>query len=398
MDKSKFFTVIGTLILFFWLSSFAFNSLFSDLFGRIIDLLIVLYVVLVNIFYKLWNKKFNLKIFIIYFLYFSLIIFSIFRDLISNWINSYSFELYFKTIFYSMLAFSFARCLSYILKLQSDLVNTHLKYFAFLTCGFSLFFFLYFLKNGWHVGESLIYSNYANYYQGLSRVFGLFLIIIFFLREYLNFVLFILSLSLCLILIFSFNSFGVFFSIIVIAVYLFSNIFKFKNFIIIFSCLFFIVNSTLFFSDSKLMNDLLNRAISKMEEGNTEDGRYWLVMQAYELWTSNLYNMLIGAGPIHYASKVGFSSSYRHPHNSIMLLLIWFGVLSLPYIIIIVFSFLKVLNTYIKSTNTVNLLISSLLLYYLLLSLIGSDIEQNRHLLFLIPLFYDISKRSGKNL
>lgn len=390
MSKNKFLTIFGALTLFFWLSSFGFMTIFSEGFGRLVDITIISFIILSVLLNNSNNYKINEKVFLVTIYFLIIILFSFVRELLYGYINDYTYTLYFKTFFYSLLSLVFANRLFLVSRDYEYFEDVFSKVFVYSVFISIIVFLFYFYSIGWSVGTSFLFTEIGERYQGLSRVFGLFLLILFFLKDKSSVLLIYFFIVISVILIFSFNSFGVFFSIVTIIIYYVCKIKKINyllSLMILSIFTFYIVD---FFNllDSELIVNLVSRGENKANSGNLEEGRSWLIEQAYDLWRSDIYSFVVGTGPIKYACYVGYCDTYRHPHNIFLLMLTWGGLASLPLILTIVYIAFILIKIFIKTSNFFLLFISSLTLYYLSLSFIGGDIEQNRFLIFFMLFTY----------
>ena len=390
MSKNKLLAVFGSLTLFIWLSSFAFVSIFSESFGRFAEFLILSFIGLSFFSNKISHYSINKKVVLIAIYFLIIITFSFAREILYGYVNNYTYILYFKTFFYTLLSLVFASRLFSVSRDFYFFEKIFLKaiIYSIVVCMF--FFIPYFYSIGWTIGDSFLYTELGEDYQGLSRVFGFFLLALFFLRKYFRFYIVYPLLFLCVILVFSFNSFGVFLSILVIFLYYICKLKSFKHLASLLFLLLIIYNSINYFNvlNLELINDLVSRGGGKIDGGDLEEGRLWLVQQAYSLWHSDLYSFVFGPGPINYACHVNYCDTYRHPHNIFLLMLTWGGLASLPLIMTIIYITFILIKIFIKTDNPFLIFVSSLTLYYLLLSFIGGDIEQNRFLIFLMLFTY----------
>jgi hypothetical protein len=68
--------------------------------------------------------------------------------------------------------------------------------------------------------------------------------------------------------------------------------------------------------------------------------------------------------------------------------IILFGVFGIPIILFVLYLSLIALKYYLFSSHVLESLLGALFLNFFLLSMIGGDIEQNRHLIFIASLLF----------
>ena len=110
--------------------------------------------------------------------------------------------------------------------------------------------------------------------------------------------------------------------------------------------------------------------------------RPWLMMQALRLWLATAGSFVFGPGIMTYSCSVDYCSAYRHPHNLFLLGFVWFGLLFVPFCVLLLRT-LVVATRQLRTNSTPKQFVASLFLNYFLLAMVGGDFEQNRHLLFL---------------
>jgi hypothetical protein len=242
------------------------------------------------------------------------------------------------------------------------------------------------VKNHWAFGQTLIGSDIGGLYQGLSRMLSLLILLLVLLRDKVTKVLYFSMTLIFFALMLSFNSFGAFVAISIAIFIIFTSV---KRKLIFFaglsSCLLLLFLSFEYISELPVYQLLIDRMLSKLDNSAVEEqSRYWLLMKGFEIWSRDLSSVVLGVGPFEYSCYVDFCSGYRHPHNLLLISLVWFGVFGF----LLFFSFFYIFCRSVSHLLNKNIglsikVISALFINYFLLSLFGGDFEQNRHLIFL---------------
>lgn len=378
---------IYTFFIFGWFLSFVISNLISSVIVRFFEIGLISFFLLYVFSYFKVDKRF---IYILISLIVCLIM--VILKYLFDYHMYYTGEVYFKTIyvliFTFIIAFSSAGFFLNISLSDKDRLFKILVYYSSIST--ILLFFLLIFSYGWIPGQSLYFYEIGKHYQGMSRAIGLFFLIIILGKKYLNVFIWISLLLIDLIIIVSFNGggavFSVFIGLIFYALIYKISIYKVLIFpIIIFAFFMFLSNSEsyIYFSE---------RMMGKLDSDSDLFTRGWLVSKGLELWWGDKYNFIFGAGITNYSCYIDDCMTYWHPHNFFVLLTTWFGVFSIPIILFIIYlTFSKAFFVFFNKCELF-LFIFALYLYYLCLALIGGDIEQNRHFIFLIIFIYFVLK------
>lgn len=388
--------VCAAAILFVWLMTFVFMVFSLSWVPRFAELLI-LSIAVVGFF---WGGRFiSIPAFIFVVFLMILIVLSYVFDQPAL----YSKELYLKTLYYLVLCSLGGVVYSRILFFGDNyiLACKVLAWLAVITI-FSLFFGLYYFI-GWRLGGTLIGTEFGEYYQGLSRAIAMCVLLIVCVRVYLPVALVLVSLFVSVFLILGFNSMGALLGFFVSFLYYICSVARagFFRFSISFSFV-LLVLAVAFFSvnldETPVVARFLERLAEKFHSSAASSGenRLWLMLQGLSLWFDNLLYFFRGAGPMTYACEVGYCDSYRHPHNLFVMLAVWFGLLSFPISFAVIYLFFKAVGVILRQGY--GSVIAAIFMYLFLLSLIGGDIEQNRHLIFFSFALWGISTNRSRSL
>jgi hypothetical protein len=366
-----------SFLLAFWFSSYLYSIFQIELIGYSCQLLLSIYgliYILIN-FNLLKINKYKLAIF---FLVLNLlIILSSFKEINSNFFIIYLLKNLFYLNFSIIIGIFIYQFVS-LNKLNILIIFKIIFIFVFIA---SLFLLYKLFNSGFLNGLSLLNSDYAEMYQGISRYFGLVaLLSVFSLPLYLSVLFIILSFFISI----SFQSFGGF-VFLICASFLFFK--KNKSYNRVFINSIFLIASIAFFiillADENIFVKFLERGLNKLNSTDAE-GRVWLYKNAFRMILEDPLNFFTGASYYLY-SCITNDCVYRHAHNLFLNLWISFGMLSILFILPVIFTLIM---SFKNVFNDKNIYCSILFIAFFVLSLFGGDLEQNRNIFLLLPLVY----------
>lgn len=296
----------------------------------------------------------------------------------------YALRLYFKTGFYVLLGFLIGSVVGISLVANTRLRDTFVNVLSITVMIFIVVFFVLARRSGWTPRELLLSTGLAQYYQGMSRLIGVSFIILLVLRKY---AFALLSFPVVILVVFAFRGGGGIIAILLaffwfLVLLLREHQGKYLGKRVGWMALFSLGSYFLIVSYRAIFLSSYTHLVAKFTASGQTQTRLWLMKEGVNLWLSSIKNFIFGPTVLTYACHVGYCESYRHPHNIVILLLVWFGVFSFPLFVPLyiickdAFSyFLSLIGRYVYLDFAF-----ALFLYYLVLSLIGGDIEQNRHL------------------
>jgi len=383
--KTNFILSIYTFLIFGWFLGFVITNLLSPIIVRFFEVGLFLFFFIFILEVVKIPKKYLYFIIILI-----ILVIMVLLKYFFDYHMFYSDMVYFKTIY--VLFFSFLIALSsanYFVNLSEFEKDNFFKILVYYACLYTILFFsLLIFKYKWIPGSSLYFYEIGQYYQGMSRAIGLFFLIIILGRKYINLPLWFFLLFINLLIMISFNGGGAVFAVC-IGLMFYALIYKISIYkVAILPILIFISFNIL--SESESFIYFSERMMGKIESDNELFTRSWLLSKGLEYWWTDKYNFIFGSGITSYSCYIDDCMTYWHPHNFFVLLLTWFGVFSMP-IIFFILIFTTFTGFFIYSSgNKVHLFLFGLYLYYFLLALIGGDIEQNRHFIFLLIFTYII--------
>lgn len=381
-------TVALSLLLFLWLTGFFWQILGLDLLVRVVEsfLLIFILSVLSRSSFKIPRVSLFLAC-LLGFLLFILISFA--HDRGADYIET----LYLKTLGYLLLSIFLGLSVCRYLGHDATRRTAFLRSLGASSVLLIGFVFALALKESWRPGAVLLGTYLGDAYQGVSRVVGLCILLAVALRQSLPALSWLLGAIGGLLLLFSLNSFGAFFSVILAAGLILRKATSDSRSIALFFFT-FLAGAAFLALNAGLLESVSNEGFWVRLQGkfdgsaSDEQSRLMLMVAGLELWIKDFVSFMIGVGPMNYACNVGFCDGYRHPHNLFVNFLIWFGVFGIPIILFVLYLSLIALKYYLFSSHVLESLLGALFLNFFLLSMIGGDIEQNRHLIFIASLLF----------
>lgn len=374
-----------SLFFFIWITGFFWQFIGCEGVVRFVELLSSLLAVTYLLNLKI--KTSRMQFFIYFFVYlFLLIFFSYVRDVEAP----YKDVLFLKTSYYIFFGiFSGVAFFDYFYKYKGR-QEIFCRCNAIFSVIIIFWVLLLALQISWFPGLSLLGTYIGDSYQGISRIVSLCVLISICLNRYLPILIVIIAVFSGLLILLSLNSFGAFFAIILAAVFLarqkiYAGISHFLIFGVVVSLSIGFIVFFVDISDITVFKSLGERLQGKLLSQSVDDqqGRIWLMSAGLNFWISDVWSFVFGYGPMNYACSVGFCDAYRHPHNILVEVLVWFGLAGIPLILILMWMFYKSLFYFFMSKSSFTLVISAISLNCTLLALIGGDFEQNRYLIFI---------------
>jgi len=239
----------------------------------------------------------------------------------------------------------------------------------------------------WGLSQTALFTDYAEYYQGLSRTITLLGLVVMTVFHEKSYIVSSVVLVFTSVLTISFISFGAMFGMLIsFGLYVKATAAGGVIRSVLKAALLIACVLVVFIAIQNYIDALVNRFYLKLDVADYEQSRISLSLLGVSLWWNDIMSFLFGPGPMNYAVKATGGGYYRHPHNVISLLLVWYGVMGLPIIYILFSSMWRCLSLMASSTNF-RLLLSLIFVNQLVLSFIGGDIEQNRVLITMAYLF-----------
>lgn len=378
---------IYILLLFLWFLNFVTTNLVSPFIAKFVEI-----IQLLICFTYIVKLKYIKKYYFVSLIILLNFIFLIILKYLFDYKISYTSLVYFKTVYY--LIFSILMSITYSsmfinsdIGIRKRIIQTIVTYCVLTTL--ALFIYLR-VRYSWEPGKALYYYDVGKYYQGMSRASGLLFLIILLCKKYVMKIFWLVTLIINLLLIVSFNGGGALFAIFIgLTFYLLNYRVKVTEFLTLVASFIWFY---LFISNSDSFDLFTNRMNNKLSSDEDTFTRSWLVEKGIELWWNDTNNFIFGSGIVHYSCYIDNCLTYWHPHNFFVLLITWFGLFSLPLILLIVILTICIFIRTITTKDLSHVTIYAVYLYYFLLSMVGGDIEQNRHFIFLIFFCYFITK------
>lgn len=397
-------TISYAIIFFIWTFNFLWPSIGLSLISRLGDigwLFIISFCFLTSgRFRSIFLKLYPFFVFFLTILFFSFLL---------DAEHPYKLELYFKTALYVPLAFVAGTAFANHF-IKKELAFDHFVFLlGWATLLLVFLYSVYVLFLGWRVGQSMLDIKIAEYYQGISRIMAAAAMIIVIARNKLPEPLVVASLGVCLIIIIGLSGIGGMVGLLLAVVWFVSTtIFdgKRKNTILKLSYVFVVISIIAYVAFNIGQGEsnihFTQRVLEKLGDQDLRDsrGRPWLMMQGLTMWLSgSLKDFICGPGLMNYSNAIGFFQDYRHPHNLLIAGVVWFGLLFIPFILFMAFILLKSIRSLFLDNKFINF-IALMFLNYFILSMVGGDFEQNRHIFFMMgSVFYFsiFAKRAPNN-
>jgi hypothetical protein len=331
------------------------------------------------------SSRRNMKPPILLALGFSLVLVAAF--LFDTW-HPYKIELYLKTFLFVVASLSGGAAFFSILNLQFVNERDFSQWIGILSGLFVVGYFSYAVTLGWRPGATLLGTDLGDFYQGMSRLLSFAVVVVAAVSSTLNMLFVFVVLLTAFILILAFNSAGALLGLMIALMWLaISSIRNGRGHwaarslgMIIIGCVF--VYCIVLFDITTVVDGFADGLMHKVSsEGVDYHSRPWLILSGLTFWTSSLNNFLFGPGALNYSCAVDYCVGYRHPHNLFVLGAVWFGVPSVPLSVFWITTAYRSIK-YLMRRNLAYSLFPLLYLNYFLLSMVGGDWEQNRHLFF----------------
>jgi len=317
--------------------------------------------------------------------------------------HPYKTSLYSKTVFYVLVSVSSGCLLGQMLSSNEKRARIFMRYISWSFALLIIAYTIYSFTLGWNIVGSMLATEIGQYYQGISRLIATALIVVVSGKRYLPWPVLLLCIILGSLLIISFSGGGALIGVGLAAFLLFYSSMRGQNKISIKGLVgsVFIVSilvlALVVLDVGEVLSAYQERIFDKMNIDFSEyQSRPWLMAQGVKLWLEGPANLLVGMGILNYSLAVDYWAEYRHPHNLIILLLVWFGMFSIPIIVAIISCAKRALGL-LKSRSVLQNCASILFFLYLALSMIGGDIEQNRHLFFMCGFVFSLSMSVKKD-
>lgn len=376
--------VVLSLLLFVWFTGLFWQFMGFDLLVRFVESVLILFIFLVL--GKTWFRSARAEIFFVCIsVLFSLVVLAFLRDRIATYGN----VLYLKTAFYLWFAIFLGLAVNQYIMLSAARQSLFVSCFGWGAVLLIGFIFVLALKESWAPGRVLLGSYIGDAYQGVSRVIALCILFAVLLRRSLPSLILVPGVLVGLLLLLSLNSFGAFFAVaLAVGVLLKDAVFDGKVFLGYFIASLIVAGLCfLYFGGvEQLFNEKFwIRFYGKFDvEEAGDQSRFALITKGFELWLNNPDSLLFGVGPMNYACAVGYCDEYRHPHNLIADLLVWFGVFGILVFGYIFYVLIIAAKLYLSPGCVFENFVGALFLNSFFLAMVGGDLEQNRHLIFMI--------------
>ena len=301
--------------------------------------------------------------------------------------HPYGLELYGKTLFYVPVALLAGAATGTVLADRAVAIG-FAKATGYGFAAFVITYAMYALSKGWRPGQLLLGTDVGEYYQGISRLLAVAVLALAALRPVINNVVVWICMPVGVVLVSAFLGAGALLGVLLAFLWLLAASGRASPFarlaglfavaVVVGALVYAFVAFDLFGPLLQFEERLAGKADSV---AYGYESRPWLMLQGLKLWSSGTIEFLFGPGLLRYSCHVGHCVDFRHPHNLVILFLVWFGIMSIPFLIALAGAAWRALGL-LRSEHPVNHLFGLLFVNYGALSLLGGDLEQNRHLFY----------------
>jgi len=393
--EQKFGSWLLGIGFFVWLTNYFWVNIGLSALPRFVDIVFVAAAVIMFLF----DKRYRAIVIPITMLIIYTIILTIIAYMLDK-IHPYKNVIYIKTLIYITIAPLAGSTVAYVI--VKERYAKHIL--AAIAASFKAFvvgFIAIALSAGWRPGLLLLDINLANMYQGVGRIMAAAIIVMSTTAPTVQ-ALNILIIYMATFVILSYRSIaaavGALIGISHIAINMLTSLSvnqKIKAGIIM-----LLTSVIIIYVYGQEIRTVYQSTINRVEQKvEGKEGRPYLMISGIQLWLSGPRQLILGAGPMKYACALGYCAEgeYRHPHNAIVLLLVWYGLLGVPLIYTIIYITIKASKMLLRRSERQITLISYLYIYYLFLSMIGGDIEQNRQFISMLSAVWVIQRMRIKN-
>lgn len=301
--------------------------------------------------------------------------------------HPYKLELYAKTLFYVNLATLAG--VSLAVTISEEPVRTAFsKTTGYLFAGFVFLYLAYIASTGWRPGQLILNTDFGQYYQGISRLIAVAILVLASVRFLVGNLLVWICMPIGLVVIVSFLGAGALIGIALAFLWLIAAPLQSGRAAKITGIVAVIIVLGVFYiaaTHLDVIGPILQFASRLTEKADVPfydfESRPWLMIEGLNLWVDNTASFLFGPGLLRYSCHVGYFDDLRHPHNIVILLLVWFGVLSIPFMLMLVHTG-RCARRLLQNADPTGNMMALLFFNYTAMAMIGGDLEQNRHLIF----------------